>query len=87
LIRDPALQAFKTQLGRVVPTPKLAEWEQIAIRLQDQAEGPIRGKVSADSALAWLDRDVNRMLEKRRWLFEHGKLLAARAPAGALTSR
>jgi multiple sugar transport system substrate-binding protein len=78
ITKEPALVAFKMQLERVVSTPKLPEWEEIANRLQDQAEGPIRGKVPADSALARLDRDVNAMLEKRRWLLEHGKLAAAR---------
>ena len=48
------------------------------VSLAREAEGPIRGKVPADSALARLDRDVNAMLEKRRWLLEHGKLAAAR---------
>src|SRR5262249_35594522 len=78
LTKEPALNAFKTQLEGVLWTPKLREWEEIGNRLQDQAEGPIRGKVPADSALARLDRDVNAMLEKRRWLLEHGKLAAAR---------
>jgi multiple sugar transport system substrate-binding protein len=51
-----------------VSSPKLPEWESIGIRLQDWTERAVRGTVSPDSALAGLDRDVDRMLEKRRWL-------------------
>jgi hypothetical protein len=32
--------------------------------------------VEPDSALAGLDREVNRILEKRRWLLEHDRLRA-----------
>jgi multiple sugar transport system substrate-binding protein len=70
LANDRHLRAFRIQLERAVPTPKVPEWEQIATRLQDYAERVARGASSPDSALAGLDRDVNRMLEKRRWLAE-----------------
>ncbi len=68
LARDPNARAFREQLERVVPTPKVPEWELIASRLQDRAESAVRGAVPADSALGALDRDVDRILEKRRWL-------------------
>ena len=49
--------------------PKVPEWEQIANRLRDYAERVVRGGERADSPLAELDRDVTRLLEKRRgWL-------------------
>lgn len=70
LMSDPQIAAFEDQLRRVAPTPKIPEWEQIAIRLQEQAERAIRGAASPESALAALDRDVDRILEKRRWLLE-----------------
>jgi multiple sugar transport system substrate-binding protein len=44
------------------------EWEEIATRVLEQADRTIRGAVSPDSALAKLDRDVDKMLEKRRWI-------------------
>ena len=69
------MHAFQQQLEHVVATPKTAEWEQIAIRLQDQVERVVRGSVSADSAMAALSREVDLMLEKRRWL--HDRNLAA----------
>lgn len=70
LTGDPRVSAFGEQLRRVVPTPKIPEWEQIAARIQDRAEYAARGAVSADSALAMLDREVDDILEKRRWLLE-----------------
>jgi multiple sugar transport system substrate-binding protein len=68
LTADPHLRNFRRQLQHVVSTPKIPEWEQIAYRLQDKAELAIRGAATPESALASLDRDVDRMLEKRRWL-------------------
>jgi multiple sugar transport system substrate-binding protein len=76
LTGDPNLAAFRVQLERTVSTPKVPEWELIASRLQEQAEAAVRGVVAPDSALAKLDREVNRILEKRRWLLEHGRLRA-----------
>ena len=79
---DPRARAFFTQLQRVVPTPKIPEWEQIAIRVQDYSELAVRGGAPADSALARLDRHVGRILEKRRWLERRaGRLDLARAEA------
>lgn len=70
LVADPRARAFWTQLARVVATPKVPEWEQIAARVQERAEQAVRGGVSADSLLARLDRDAARILEKRRWLVD-----------------
>lgn len=68
LARDAHLHAFRSQLQRVVPTPKVPEWELVATRLQERVELAVRGGVPPDSALALLDRDVDAILEKRRWL-------------------
>jgi multiple sugar transport system substrate-binding protein len=68
LAGDPNLRAFERQLERVAPWPMVPEWEQIAIRLQEQAERAVRGGASPDSVLSEYDRDVDRMLEKRRWM-------------------
>ena len=73
LARDPRTRAFAEQLARVVSTPKIPEWELIANRLQDEAERAIRGAVPPDSALASLDRQVERILAKRRWLLERAR--------------
>lgn len=68
LQRDPRVQAFWQQLQRIRPTPKIPEWEQIADRIGRYAESAIRGRMTIDEALGALDADVDRLLEKRRWL-------------------
>ncbi len=70
LAGDRELQSFRRQLGRVRPTPKVPEWERIATRIAEAAESVVRGQSGVDDALAALDRDVDRMLEKRRFLLE-----------------
>jgi multiple sugar transport system substrate-binding protein len=76
LAADPRARAFRLQLERVRPMPKIPEAEQISIRLQERAEAAIRGAQTAEQALAQLDREVDQVLEKRRWL-------VTRALAGA----
>ena len=61
-------RAFYTQLQRVRPTPKVPEWELITSKIIDISELSIRGGLSTDRALAQLDAQVNRILEKRRWI-------------------
>lgn len=61
-------RAFWTQLQRVAPLPAVPEIEPILARLIEHSESAIRGGTSAERALADLDRDTDRMLEKRRWL-------------------
>ena len=68
LTNDRYVQAFREQLERVKATPKIPEWEQIATKVYEHAEATIRGRATAGEALAALDRDVDRILEKRRFL-------------------
>lgn len=68
LAADPAIHGFWEQLQRVVPTPQVPEWELIATRVFDYAEQAIRGGLPPDTALARLDGEVNRILERRRYL-------------------
>ena len=77
---DPNRRAFWEQLQRVEPTPKVPEWEQIATKVFEYAEQSIRGGAAPDTVLARLDRDVNGLLEKRRWLLDHGALARAARP-------
>jgi multiple sugar transport system substrate-binding protein len=49
-------------------TPKIPEWERVAARLGQHAEAAIREDTTVDEGLAGLDRDVDALLEKRRWL-------------------
>ena len=74
LAGDPRARAFREQLQHAVPAPKVPEWEQIATRIFDRGEAVILGRQGLDEALAALDRDVDRILEKRRWMLDHHRL-------------
>ncbi len=78
LTGNPRIHAFGEQLTRTVAMPKVPEWELIANRLRDYAERVVRGGEPADSTLAALDRDVSRLLEKRRWLLARAREEAER---------
>jgi multiple sugar transport system substrate-binding protein len=68
LAADPQVQAFWKQLQHLRSTPKIPEWERIAAKITQYSEAVIRKTLSMDEALAALDRDVDDLLEKRRWL-------------------
>jgi multiple sugar transport system substrate-binding protein len=68
LSADARTRAFGEQLQRTVPCPMVPEWEEIATRVWEQADRAIRGVAPADTVLADLDRIVDQLLEKRRWL-------------------
>lgn len=63
--------AFREQLERTIPTPKVPEWEQIATKVFEHGEHAVRGNQTPLEAMKALDRDVNVILEKRRWLMDH----------------
>ena len=48
--------------------PKIPQWEQIAMKVQDYAEIASRETMSPRDALIALDREVDVILEKRRWM-------------------
>ncbi|MGF1545818.1 MAG: sugar ABC transporter substrate-binding protein [Thiotrichales bacterium] len=68
LDQDRHAAAFWQQLQALRETPKIPEWERIAELIARHSERVVRGSASMDDALAALDRDVDRLLEKRRWL-------------------
>jgi len=72
LKQDPYAQAFRDQLERVKPTPKVLEWERIVQEMRLASERVVRGGESQDDALRDLDRRVDDILEKRRWMLRHG---------------
>jgi multiple sugar transport system substrate-binding protein len=78
LAGDERARAFFEQLQHVVPMPRVPEWEQIATRIFEVGEGALRGRWSVDETLARLDGDVDRMLEKRRWILDRQAQEAAR---------
>ncbi|MEX2115432.1 MAG: sugar ABC transporter substrate-binding protein [Bacteroidota bacterium] len=67
------IRAFYDQMEHVVPTPKIPEWEQIAMKVQQYAEAASMNLLTAEDALEQLDRDVNNILEKRRWMIARGR--------------
>jgi multiple sugar transport system substrate-binding protein len=68
LANDPYARAFREQLERVKPAPAVPEWERIVNEMQVVAEQVVRGRLSLEQAPAELDRRVDAMLEKRRWM-------------------
>lgn len=72
LVSNPYMKAFYEQFHHVVATPKIPEWERIVFsKLQQYAEFAARGAMTTTEALKALDNDVNKILEKRRWLLEN----------------
>jgi multiple sugar transport system substrate-binding protein len=67
-LAGPRVAAFRAQLAHARATPKLPEWERIASRIAWHAEAAVREGRELDATLAALDRDVDQVLEKRRWL-------------------
>ena len=70
LASDPYAKAFRDQLERAKAAPAVPQWERIVNEMQLTAERVVREKVAIDEALRDLDRRVDAMLEKRRWMLE-----------------
>jgi len=70
LASDPYAKAFREQLERAIPTPKVPEWERIAQELRVVGEEVANGKMSVDEAAEEMDRRADRYLEKRRWMLD-----------------
>jgi multiple sugar transport system substrate-binding protein len=68
LAGDIHARAFRDQLERVRPAPKVPEWERIATEMRIVAERAVHGHLTVDAAAAELDARVDRILEKRRWM-------------------
>jgi multiple sugar transport system substrate-binding protein len=60
--------AFFEQLKHAVPTPKVPEWEQIAQKVREYCELISMDQLTVEKGMAELDRQVDVILEKRRWL-------------------
>lgn len=68
LADDELARAFRDQLERVKPTPKVLEWERIVQEMRLATERVVRGGQSQEQALSELDARVDQILEKRRWI-------------------
>lgn len=74
LQNDQEIQAFYQQLESVTPLPLIPEWEQIYVKIQEHLELVIFEKTTLEEAVKRLNREVDRILEKRRWLLERNLL-------------
>jgi multiple sugar transport system substrate-binding protein len=72
LAADVHARAFRDQLERAKPAPKVPEWERIADEMRIAAERAARGQWTIDEAVRELDARADRILEKRRWLLARG---------------
>ncbi|KAF1711781.1 ABC transporter substrate-binding protein [Pseudoxanthomonas sacheonensis] len=70
LANDPHAKAFREQLERAVPTPKVPEWERIAQEMRIIGEEVANGRMTVDQAAEEMDRRADRFLEKRRWMLD-----------------
>ena len=73
LAGDVYAKAFLDQLERARPTPKVPEWERIASEMQLTAEQVVSGRMNTEQAARALDRQVDAILEKRRWMLARTK--------------
>jgi len=68
LVGDRYARAFWEQLQRVRPLPSVPEIELIVTKVFETGEKVVQGGKPVPRALADLDDEVNRILEKRRWM-------------------
>jgi multiple sugar transport system substrate-binding protein len=68
LVGDRHARAFWEQLQRVRPLPAVPEIELIVTKVFETGEKVVQGGKPVARALADLDDEVNRILEKRRWM-------------------
>jgi multiple sugar transport system substrate-binding protein len=70
LIGDRHARAFWEQLQRVEPLPAVPEIELIVTKVFETGEKVVQGGQPLAAALAGLDEQVDRILEKRRWMLD-----------------
>lgn len=87
LQNDQEIQAFYQQLESVTPLPLIPEWEQIYVKIQEHLEQVIFEKATLEEAVKRLNREVDRLLEKRRWLLERNLLSNNQMTAKQMTAQ
>jgi len=68
LAADVHARAFREQLERVKPAPKVPEWERIGTEMRLIAERAVHGQLTVEQAARELDTRAAQILEKRRWM-------------------
>lgn len=72
LAHDKYAAAFLDQFERAKPPPKVPEWERIGTEMRLVTEALVAGQLTLDQAVTELDARADRILEKRRWMLDHG---------------
>lgn len=70
---DATAALFAEQIASAVAPPAVPEWERIESEVQLVAEHMVRGDYGVDAATTEMDKRVDRILEKRRWLLDRGR--------------
>lgn len=70
LANDEQVKAFRVQLEATMPTPKIPEWEQIALKIAEHIERALRNGKTVEEMVGPLDADIDRILQKRRWILD-----------------
>ncbi|RZA20312.1 MAG: extracellular solute-binding protein [Lysobacteraceae bacterium] len=73
LADDPYARAFRDQLERAVPAPKVPEWERIAQEMRLVGEQLANRRLSVDQAAVEMDRRADAILAKRRWMLDQAQ--------------
>jgi multiple sugar transport system substrate-binding protein len=68
LANDPQIAAFRTQLDHTAALPRIPEWENVATSIFEYGQLAARGRYDVREGTMQLDRKVDAMLEKRRWV-------------------
>ena len=68
LANDKQIAAFRIQLDHTVALPRIPEWENVATSIFEYGQLATRGRYNAREASLELDKKVDGMLEKRRWV-------------------
>jgi multiple sugar transport system substrate-binding protein len=69
---DREIAAYRVQLDRTVALPRVPEAENIVNAVAEHGQLAIRGQYDAREAAMALDRKIETMLEKRRWVLSRG---------------
>lgn len=73
LLSDPVPRTFASQIAQSIAPPAVPEWERIVTEVQLVAEHMVRGEYGVDAATMEMDKRVDRILQKRRWLLDRGQ--------------
>ena len=67
---DPRVDAFRQQMERLEPSPRVPEWERIATEIRLVIEQAVYANWSAERTAHELDIRINEILDKRRWMLD-----------------